>query len=105
MSLPGGDFVVIANDGHAEEGRKVAEEGAWREERRGSPVGPQLVKLHEMKQPFVGMGSPYLFKCFYVPGNESLPAFRVCPKHMDELLLGSFECMFQFIFYLFLVLK
>lgn len=56
VSFPGGDFVVISKDGHVtiecahhtEKGRKVTGEGKGaKEERRGSPMGAQLVKLYE----------------------------------------------------------
>ena len=52
VSFPGVDFAVIAKDGYVnldfahntEKGRTGAGEGgAWKEERRGSPVGPRQV--------------------------------------------------------------
>lgn len=57
VRFPGGDFVVISKDGHVtiefahhtETERKVTREGKGeKEERRGSPMGPRLVKLYEM---------------------------------------------------------
>lgn len=90
VSFPGGDFVVIPKDGHVTiefahhtgKGRKVTGEGNGEKEekkrkRRGSPMGPQPVRLYEMSSPFGEWRSSYPFKCGCAPEVETLPPFRV----------------------------